>query len=166
MVFIVIPFIPDGPVTKAIKKRLKEQRLDYKLGYLGELMDENFTHAKKHNHLLFQSEHLKLLKDVDENPQVVDIAFSVLEDQLQAQNLQLPLINEGRVPYYPNYKAILLFAVLNAIFQTIAISAVVVFLQHLVGLMTVLIVIISVIGAIAFIYTLYTCVTYVKISNG
>lgn len=166
MVFIVIPYIPDGPVTKAIKKRLKTQGLSYKLGYLGELMDENYTEAIKRNHLIYRAEHLKKLKHVEQNPQVVDIAFEVLEDELKTKNIQLPTINEERIPYYPNYGAILLYTALNTIVLTVAITAIVLLLQQSIALMTTLIVIASILGAAAFIYTLSECVIYVDISQG
>ncbi len=163
MTYVFIPYIPDGPVTKAIKKKLKKLGVRYKLGYLGELMDENYSMALKRNHLVYKAEHLKKLRHVKKNPQVVDIAFEVLEDMLKVKNVQLPLLNEGKVPYYPNYSQIALYTLLNAFIMTVAIIAIVVYLQQLIALMTTLIVIVSIIGAVVFIYILTKSVIHVDL---
>ncbi|MEM7802186.1 MAG: hypothetical protein AAF633_23540 [Chloroflexota bacterium] len=162
MAYFIIPYIPDGPITKELKKKLRAEDLNYRIGYLGELMDENFTEAIERDRLLYQPEDLKKLKHVSENPKVVDIAFNILAEKLNAQNVQMPTENESRRPYFPNYRAILLFTLLNAFILTVVITLIVILLPESVALMTTLIVLASVIGAIAFILILYRCVTYVS----
>ena len=161
MVYVVIPYTPDGPVTKAVKKTLKKSNQHYKLGYLGELMDENYDAAIKHQHYLYEAEHLKKLKHVEANPQVVDIAFDIMEEMLNEKGIEIPTYNEGRTPYYPNYVAILGYALLIAMMMTFAIIFIVLTFQDAVALMTILITTVSIVGALAFVYALANCVTYV-----
>ncbi len=163
MVYIAIPYIPDGPVTKALKKTLKASGKRYKLGYLGELMDENYTAAKTQQHLYYAPEDLKKLKHVAENPDVVDIAFAVLEQQLREAGHALPTVNEKRIPYYPNWAAILGYTALNALLMTVAITLIVLLLPTQIALMTTLIVLVSILGAAAFVLTHARCVTYVDV---
>ncbi|MEM7114583.1 MAG: hypothetical protein AAF614_19255 [Chloroflexota bacterium] len=164
MSYFIITYIPDGPVTSAIKRKLKSERLRYKLGYLGELMDENYYEARKHNRLLYRPEHLKKLKSVDENPQVVELAFEVLADQLHEKNVALPTEFLNRPPYYPNIKQLIIYTLIDAALMTLAITAIVLYVSN-VALMTTLIVLVSVIGAGVFIYLMKKCVIYVDIED-
>ncbi|MGB1250340.1 MAG: hypothetical protein ACPG8W_06885 [Candidatus Promineifilaceae bacterium] len=164
MAYVTIPYIPDGLVTKTIKQALKAQGVKYQLGHLGELMDENYNEALKHNRLRYRPEHLKKLKNVDKNPQVVDIAFEVLAELLHKKDVALPNEYLDRVPYYPNIKQIVIHTVINAIVMTLAITAFVLYVPN-VALMTTLIVLASLIGTVAFIYAWSNDVIYVNIEE-
>lgn len=164
MVYIAIPYIPDGPVTKALKRTLKTRGVKYRLGYLGELMDENYDEAIKHHRLRYRPKHLKKLKFVDENPEVVDIAFEVLADLLYQKKIVIPDSYLDEPPYYPDVRRLMMHVIANAAIMTLAITLFVLYVQN-VALMTTLIVLVSLIGAVVFIYSLTKCVIYVPLDG-
>ncbi len=151
---LVFFFVPaTAPMTRAIKARLKSLGRRDKVGYLGELMQENYSEARRHGTLRYRPEHLKLLRGVRENPDVVDVAFEVLSEELAAKGIDMPSTYGERLPYDPDYRRIGVLAVVLAAVMTLLITASVLWVTD-VALMSVLIVIVSVVGAILFIWGL------------
>lgn len=144
-------------MTRAIKKRLRGRGLQYRVGNLGELMEENFNQARRAGALRYRPEHLNLLRGVRENPGVVDIAFEVLTERLAEKGVDLPLTYDERLRYDFDYRRILGVTVLLALAMTGLITAAVLFAPG-VAAMTTLIVAVSVAGAALFIRALYKLV--------
>lgn len=156
--------IPNGPFSKALRRRLKQLDLRYKVGYLGMLMDENYAEALAQKPLLYRAEHLKKLDRVDQNPEVVDIAFEVLEEVLHEKNIELPTQNKGMPPYQPSLLKITFAYLLIAAAMTGLITLAVIFIQNI-AWMTTLIIVISILGMVAFIASLNHAVIYVDIEQ-
>lgn len=81
----VVTYVPDGPVTKALKRRVKGRRPKPKLGNLGPLLDENLVAGRKRGQFRYHRDELRLLKGVEQNPDIVDDGFTVLREILKRQ---------------------------------------------------------------------------------
>lgn len=160
MIYFIIPYVPNWPIKRAILRKLKEEGLNYKIWYLGELMDENYVDAEKWLNFPYAPRDLKKLDQVKENPQVVDLAFEVLYSTLQQKNIEIPNQYQDRAPYYPNTTCIVIFILVNAIIMTLAITLFVLYIKNI-TLMISLIVVVSVLGAFFALRTLQKCVIYI-----
>lgn len=148
---MIFYYPPTAAMTRALKKRLRSDGLRYKVGYLGDLMEENFNEARRHGTLRYRPEHLKLLRGVNENPEVVDIAFEVLAERLEAKGIDLPADFDEQTPYDPDYSKLAMIALILAVAMTILITLAVVFVSNIAA-MTTLIVLVSVVGAAVFVW--------------
>lgn len=148
-------YIPASPMTWAIKRRLRQEGLRYKVGNLGELMQENYDQARRNKTLRYSAEDLRLLRGVRENPEVVDIAFELVQERLAAKGVALPTACEERVPYDFDYVKITALGLGLAALMTLLISLAVVFVSNI-AVMTTLIVLISIAAAAFFIWASYT----------
>jgi|GEM_PF-5126968 len=165
MVYVPITYIPDGPVTTALKRRVKGRKPKPALGYLGPLLDENLVAAKKHGHYLYHPDDLRLLKDVTKNPEIVDEGFDVLRAVMADKNIDDPQTWERAAAYYPDTPKILKRTALLALAMTIGITIAVLLGQDkAIAAMTVAIVAISLAGAAAFVLILMRSVVYVEAS--
>lgn len=159
MVYVPITYIPDGPVTKALKRRVRGRRPKPDLGNLGPLLDENFQAARSHGHLRYRRDDLRMLKGVADNPEVVDDGFEVLGEALAAAGIAFPDREQPEAPYYPDTRAVLKNTAILALAMVVAITAAVVTLQNSSILwMVVAIVAVSVAGAVGFAVILHRCV--------
>lgn len=149
MAYVPVTYIPDGPVTAALKKSVKRQRPKPKLGNLGPLLDENLVAARKHGHFLYHPDDLRLLKGVKENPQIVDHAFDVLRSVMADKSITEPERWQRTTPYYPNVAQTLWRTAALAAAMVIAITIAVLLGQesHLTA-MVIAIVAVSIMGAV------------------
>ncbi len=161
MIYFTLPYNYVGPVTRRLKKIIKNDKLDYKLGNLGELMDENFTSAKKKGVLIYNKIDLKKLKEVDNNPEVVELAFEIMNKMLLNKGFDMPKKIINKKPYYYDEKRILIQLLINAIVMTVLITIAVIAISS-VFWMTTTIVLISLCGAVYAIYSVYRNVIYIK----
>ena len=164
MSYLLDYLFPNGPVTRAIRKRLRQQNLRYKTGYLGKLMDENFEEAQKSGQFLYRPQDLKKLDRVDQNPDVVDIAFQVIEEMLAQKDQRLPTEYVGKAPYRPDIWGIAGSYLVTAATMTVLITLIVVFVEQI-WAMTTLITVVSIIGAIAFVWALTKAIVEVQIDE-
>ncbi len=162
MTYVPITYIPDGPVTSALKKHVKGRRPKPDLGNLGPLLDENLNAARKHGHFLYHPDDLRRLKGVRENPEIVDEAMAVLTAVMADKNVAEPDRWERAAPYYQNRPQTLWRTGLLAAVMTIAITiAVVVGQEDYVAAMVVAIVAVSLVGAALFMLILDRSVIHV-----
>lgn len=151
MIYIPITYVPDGPVTAGLKRRVKGRRPKPDLGHLGPLLDENLVAARKHGHYLYHPDDLRLLKGVEQNPTVVDEGFAVLRSVMADKGIAEPDRWQRTAPYYPDTPRIVKRTLLLAAAMTIGITIAVVLGQDAaIAAMVVAIVAISVVGAAAF----------------
>jgi len=149
--YVPITYIPDGPVTAALKRKVKGRRPKPALGYLGPLLDENLVAARKHGHLLYHPDDLRHLKGVDQNPEVVDEGFEVMRTVMADKGIEEPEDWNRTAPYYLDYPRIIRRTLLLAAVMTIGITLAVLLGQNsAIAAMTVSIVAISLIGAAMF----------------
>lgn len=148
MAYVPVTYIPDGPVTVALKKSVKRQRPKPKLGNLGPLLDENLVAARKHGHFLYHPDDLRLLSGVRENPLVVDQGFDVLRSVMADKGVAEPDRWQRTAPYYQNVPLTLSRTAMLAVAMAIAITLAVLLghERHLTA-MVVAIVAVSVLGA-------------------
>lgn len=159
MTYIPITYIPDGPVTKALKKRVRGVRPKPKLGNLGPLLDEELVSARSDGHLRYRPADLRMLKDVSENPDVVDEGLAALAQVADSKGIVVPNSYEPEAPWYHDVPALLRAVGLIAVAMTVGITAAVVFLQNRsVAWMTVWICVISLAGALAAWFSLERCI--------
>ena len=162
MTYVPITIIPDGPVTAALKRRCKGRSPKVKLGNLGPLLDDNLNAARKHGHFRYHPEDLRRLKDVDQNPEVVDEGFAVLRGLLDEKGIPEPTDYVRETPYYPDIPRLAKLTILLAAAMTIGITAAVVLGQNdAVLAMTVAITVISLLGAALFVLILARAVIHV-----
>ena len=151
MVYVPITYIPDGPVTSALKRETKGRRPKPSLGNLGPLLDENLVAARKHGHFLYHPDDLRLLKGVEENPEVVDDGFAVLRQVMADKGVTEPQKWHRTAPYYPNTPLIIKRTLVLALAMTIGITIAVVLGQdEAIAPMVVAIVLVSILGAALF----------------
>ncbi len=162
MVYVPITYIPDGPVTAALKRRVRGRKPKPQLGNLGPLLDENLVAARKHGHFRYHPDDLRLLKGVDQNPAVVDEAFEVLREVMAEKGVAEPTGFTRDAPYYPDVARIVKSTLILAAAMTIGITIAVLLGQNdAIAWMTVAIVAISLAGAAAFMLILDRCVVRV-----
>lgn len=159
MTYVPITYIPDGPVTAALKRHIKGRDPKPQLGNLGPLLDENLTAARKHGYFKYHPDDLRLLKHVDQNPDIVDEGFDVLRQMLDTKDIAEPTRFEREAPYYPDVSTTLKYTALLAALMTVGITIAVVLGQDdAIAAMVVAIVAISLIGAALFGLILTKCV--------
>ncbi|MGH1487791.1 MAG: hypothetical protein ACRBK7_00100 [Acidimicrobiales bacterium] len=159
MVYVPITYIPDGPVTQALKRRVRRRRPKPKLGNLGPLLDENLAAARKHGHFRYHPDDLRLLKGVKQNPEVVDDGLAVLRERMAEKGIAEPTHYEREAPYYPDVPSIVKFTAALAALMTVGITIAVLFGQRdAVAAMVVAIVAISLVGAAVFAFIMQRCV--------
>ncbi len=151
MMYIPVTYVPDGPVTAALKRRVKGHKPKPKLGNLGPLLDENLNAARKRGCFLYHPDDLRLLKGVKENPDVVVDGFLALSEVLDAKGIAKPDVWDRSVPYYPDVRKIAVRTAVLALLMTIGITVAVLLGQEdAIAWMTAAIVAISIIGATVF----------------
>ncbi|MEM7323132.1 MAG: hypothetical protein AAF531_08600 [Actinomycetota bacterium] len=148
MIYVPITYIPDGPVTAALKREMKGRKPKPRLGNLGPLLDENLVAARKHGHFLYHPDDLRLLKDVEQNPLVVEEGFAVLRQVMTEKGIAEPQRWKRTPPYYLNTPLVIKRTLLLAFAMTIGITiAVLLGQESAVAAMVVAIVVISIAGA-------------------
>lgn len=166
MAYVPITYIPDGPVTSALKREIRGRTPKPSIGNLGPLLDENLVAARKHGHFRYHPEDLRLLKGVRRNPEIVDEGFAVLRKMMADKSIAEPEQWNRTLPYYPNVPLILKRTLLLAIAMTIGITiAVLLGQENAIAAMVVAIVAISVAGAAMFVWILSRSVIHVGEPN-
>lgn len=161
--YVPVTYVPDGPVTSALKRHVKGQRPKPKLGNLGPMLDENLTAARKRGCYLYHAADLRHLKGVDENPEIVDQGFLVLEKVLSDKGIAAPTTYERTDPYYPDMPRLIGWSAALALVMTLAIWAAVLLGQDdSIALMTTAIVACSLIGTALFLLIISRCVIRVR----
>lgn len=166
VVYVPITYVPDGPVTAALKRQVKRRRPKPTLGNLGPLLDENLTAARKHGHFLYHPDDLRLLDGVVENPEIVDEGFAVLATVMADKGIAQPERYRRTPPYYPNVPQIVKRTLALALTMTIGITIAVLLGQNdAIAAMTIAIVAISIAGAVAFGFILDRSVIRIDIGS-
>ena len=166
VVYVPITYVPDGPVTSALKKGVRGRRPKPELGNLGPMLDDNLSAARKHGHFRYHPDDLRLLKGVSDNPEIVDEGFAVLREVMEDKGIDVPSTYQRERPYYPDVPSILRFTALLALLMTLGITIAVLLGQNdSVLWMTVAIVLISLAGTGAFAWILHRCVVHVGAVN-
>jgi len=159
MTYVPITYIPDGPVTAALKRHIKHRRPKPNLGNLGPLLDENLAAARKHGHYRYHPDDLRLLKGVADNPEIVDDGFLVLREVMEKKGIDEPARFLREQPYYSDVAKTVKFTLLLAFAMTIAITIAVLLGQDDAILeMVIAIVVISLLGTGLFVLVLERCV--------
>jgi hypothetical protein len=148
MVYVPITYIPDGPVTAALKREVRGRRPKPELGNLGPLLDENLVAARKHGYLIYHPDDLRFLKGVERNPGIVEEGFAILRRVMADKGVAEPQQWNRAVPYYPDRPLIIKRTIFLAVAMTIGITIAVLLGQtDAIAAMVVAIVAISVVGA-------------------
>ncbi len=142
-------------------EEIKEKKLNFKILYLWELMDENYENAKKWLPYLYHPRDLKKLKYVDQNIEIVDIAFTLMNEKLSKEWVDIPNVYLNGKPYYPDTKCIIIWILFVAFIMTVLITLSVLYTKNY-SLMTTLIVLISILSAYFTVKILQKCVIYIS----